>query len=305
MRKSAILGGSLVCGFFLAVAGCEPAAVGTAAGGIPSRSATDSGIAAMPSYYSVTNTPPPTRTQTPTSPPARPTETETIVTQTPTVCSPAGGLGVDGRAMPTPALPAGALIQNIRGQEQSLPLDCESRSAVDWAGFFGTKINELEFFHELPLTADPNLGFVGNVHGQWGNLPPNAYGVYAGPVALLLRNYGLAAHAYRGVTWDQLRTEVAAGRPVIVWVVGHVARSTPVTMTVTGGGDILAARYEHTVILVGYDEKHAAVLDGSMRYSVPYDAFLTSWGTLGNMAVVGRALPARPDCAGSAVELIP
>jgi uncharacterized protein YvpB len=212
---------------------------------------------------------------------------------------------VDGRAIATPTLPTSAAIQNIRGQEQSLPLDCESRSAVDWAGYFGVKIDELEFFHKLPVSNDPNQGFVGNVRGSWGNLPPNPYGVYAGPVAQLLRGYGMNAYAYRGMTWDQLRAEVTAGRPVIVWVVGHVSRSTPVTMTVTGGGEILAAKYEHTVIFVGYDEKHAAVLDGSVRYAVPYDVFLTSWGTLGNMAVVDRMIPARLDCTGSAVELVP
>ncbi len=303
MRKSAFLGGILLCGLFL-LAGCHPAALGTAAVETASRAATDSaGRSIMPTMpASPADTKPSTRTQSPAFTPAQPTGTGTHITQTPTYCS-TGGARADGRTIPT--LPAIASVQNIRGQEQSLPLDCESRSAVDFAGYFGVKINELEFFNKLPLSGDPNLGFVGNVRGQWGNLPPNAYGVYAGPVALLLRYYSVEAYAYRGMTWDQLRLEVAAGRPVIVWVVGHIARSTPVTMTVTGGEDILAARYEHTVILVGYDEKHAAVLDGSMRYTVPQDAFLTSWGTLGNMAVVGRALPARADCTGNTVELIP
>jgi hypothetical protein len=106
------------------------------------------------------------------------------------------------------------------------------------------------------------------------------------------------------MTWNQLRAEVAAGRPVIVWVVGHVARSMPVTMTATDGDPILAARYDHTVIFVGFDQKHAAVLDSSVRYAVPFTTFLTSWGTLGIMAVVGRVLPARSDCAGNAVELV-
>jgi uncharacterized protein YvpB len=240
------------------------------------------------------------------TPSATATPGSTSPTGTPAVDCPASGrLGVDGRTIPTATLPEEAMIKNNHGQGQSLPLDCESRSAVDWAGFFGVEIDELEFFNRLPSSDDPNKGFVGNVHGRWGNLPPNAYGVYAGPVAKLLRQYGLAAHAYRGLHGDQVRAELAGGRPVIVWVVGHVGSSTSVTMTVTSGSEILAARYEHTVILIGYDSKHAAVLDGSWKYSVSWQAFMASWDVLGDMAVVARTVPARPDCGGPPVELIP
>jgi uncharacterized protein YvpB len=163
----------------------------------------------------------------------------------------------------------------------------------------------LEFFNKLPVSDNPDKGFVGSVRGRWGNLPPNAYGVYAGPVAVLLRGYGVEAFAYRGLSWDQLRAEIAAGRPVIVWVVGHIWKSVPVTMTVASGDTILAARLEHTVILIGYNETMATVLDGGMKYSVPQSAFSDSWNVLGNMAIVGRILPSRPDCVGKAVELIP
>jgi uncharacterized protein YvpB len=224
---------------------------------------------------------------------------------TPTLCDANLAFGTDGSILPAPSLPAAAVIRNIRGRRQSLPLDCESRSAVDWAGYFGVEIDELEFFNKIPASDNPDEGFVGSVYGSWGNLPPNPYGVHAGPVAFLLRYYGLSAYAYRGMSWDQLRVELAARRPVIVWVAGHVWRSTPVTITVTGGDAILVARLEHTVILVGYTEKMATVLDGASSYSVDTSAFAASWSTLGNMAVVGRILPARPDCAGRAVELVP
>jgi uncharacterized protein YvpB len=213
--------------------------------------------------------------------------------------------GADGNLLPTPSLPPAAAIRDLHGHGQSLPLDCEARSAVDWAGFFGVEINELEFFNKIPSSDNPEKGFVGSVYGSWGNIPPDAYGVHAGPVAFLLRYYGLAAYAYRGMDWEQLRAEIAAGRPVIVWVVGHIWRSTPVTMTVTSGPSVLVARLEHTVILTGYTEKMATVLDGASRYSVEISAFMASWSTLGRMAIVGRILPARPDCAGQAVELVP
>ncbi len=224
---------------------------------------------------------------------------------TPTACEPNPHFAEDGSLLPTPTLPSKAVIQGIHGHGQSLPLDCESRSAVDWANYFGVEINELEFFNKIPVSDNPDKGFVGSVRGSWGNLPPHAYGVHAGPVAELLRYYGLAAYAYRGISWEQLRAELAAGRPVVVWVVGHVWRSTPVTMTVTSGANVLVARLEHTVILIGYTEKMATVLDGASKYSVEISVFMASWNVLGNMAIVGRILPARPDCAGRAVELVP
>jgi uncharacterized protein YvpB len=242
------------------------------------------------------------KTRTPSSSPS-PTD-RTPPAAAPTACEPNPRYGVDGILLPTVTLPAKAAIQ-MNGRRQSLPLDCESRSAVDWAAYFGVAIDELAFFHKLPASDNPDEGFVGSVYGSWGNLPPHAYGVHAGPVAFLLRYYGLEAYAYRGMGWEQLRAELAAGRPVIVWVTGHVWKSAPVTMTVTSGANVLVARQEHTVILTGYTEKMAGILDGAAKYSVDIPAFMASWGVLGNMAVVGRILPARPDCAGRAVELVP
>jgi uncharacterized protein YvpB len=240
----------------------------------------------------------PTGSRGPTATPNRPEGA-------PTACLPDPRYAEDGGLLPTATLPAEALIRNISGTGQSLPLDCESNSAADWAAYFGTAVDELEFFNRLPVSDDPNEGFVGSVYGNWGNLPPKGYGVYAGPVAKLLRAYGVAAYAYRGLDWEQLRQELAAGRPVFVWVVGHVWRSTPVTLTVESGETILAARLEHTVILIGYTAAMATVLDGAAKYSVPIQAFQDSWDTLGAMAILGRILPARPDCAGRAVELVP
>jgi uncharacterized protein YvpB len=309
MRRSAFSFGTLIVGIILILAGCQSAASAAGRQAVPPPTTEEQGLKSVQSTVTTSpymeETASTTRTPTPTLTPASPSATDTVATPTPTVCSAGGLIGLDGRAITTPTLPAKASIKNIYGQMQSLSLDCESRSAVDWAGFFGAKINELEFFRHLPVSDNPDKGFVGNVRGYWGGLPPGGYGVYAGPVALLLRDYDVAAYAYRGMTWDQLRAEVVAGRPVIVWVVGHVGRSTPVTMTVTGGAEILAARYEHTVILIGYDGKYAGVLDGSMKYSVTLSAFMESWNVLGDMAIVAQPLPSRPDCAGAAVELIP
>lgn len=223
----------------------------------------------LPPEWTKTPLPPPTFTRTP-----RPTRTPTeTLTTTPT-------------ATPTPTLPSEARISGLAGHRQTLSLSCELRSAADWAGFFGVNIDEMEFFHRLPVSDNPEVGFVGDVNGDWGYLPPKAYGVYAGPVAELLRAYGARAQAGRNLSWEALQQEIIAGRPVLVWIVGHVWDGKPVNYTAQDGQTTVVARYEHTVILIGYSATRVTVVDGENRYSRPLTTFLHSWSVLGNMAIL-------------------
>jgi uncharacterized protein YvpB len=99
----------------------------------------------------------------------------------------------------------------------------------------------------------------------------------------------VTASAVRGLTWDELRAEIDANRPVIAWVIADLGVGTAVEYTAASNGHTtLVARYEHTVIVVGYGDNTVTVLDGSLTYSRSQTQFLASWGVLGNMAVVGR-----------------
>lgn len=192
-----------------------------------------------------------------------------------------------------PDLPDEALIAGVNGRSQSLPLDCESRSAVDWAAFFGERIDELRFFDRLPSSENPDLGFVGDVYGRWGQVPPNPYGVHAEPVAALLREYGLSAYAHRPLSWDGLRAEIAAGNPVIAWIVGtqiqgyydYVVNGTPLYYLPPDGNLTIVAPYEHTVIVTGYTKDAVTFLNGGRLATRSLEQFLDSWSVLGNMAV--------------------
>jgi uncharacterized protein YvpB len=185
--------------------------------------------------------------------------------------------------------PVTKVLLDVNGQPQALPLSCESRSAADWAAYFGTAIDELEFFSRLPQSDNPDKGFVGDVRGQWGGVPPNAYGVHAEPVAAVLRDYGLSAQAVRGMTWDDIKAELNAGRPVITWVVGHIwANGKPMEYIPLDGTTVIVAPYEHTVMVVGYDPVNAIIRDGAKLYARPVESFMLSWAPLGNMAVVWR-----------------
>ncbi len=185
-------------------------------------------------------------------------------------------------------LPVKASIKEINGHSQSYQLSCESRSAVDWAAYYGVKIKEKKFLNSLPHSDNPELGFVGNAHDAWGAIPPASYGVHAAPVADSLNHFGVKAQAKKGMTWQEVRKEIAHGNPVIVWVIGQMQNGTPILYHSKGGKTVTVARYEHTMILVGYDQNSVQAVDAfsGQRRIFPLKIFLASWKVLGNMAIV-------------------
>ena len=195
---------------------------------------------------------------------------------------------------PTPvSLPSEAYVNGMSGQDQQLELDCESRSAADWAKHFGFNLDEIDFLNHLLGSDDPEVGFVGNPDGTQGNIPPNDYGVHAPPVASLLRNYGLAANSFRSLQWNDLRAEIASGNPTIVWIIGGVnynlVNGTPHYYTAASTGKTtIVAPWEHTVILVGYTSDTVTVLNGSRFITLSLNQFLDSWSVLDFMAVLAR-----------------
>lgn len=194
-------------------------------------------------------------------------------------------------------IPDQAYISGFAGHAQAYSLSCESRSAADWAAYWGVYIDETEFLNALPRSDDPNKGFVGDPNGAWGYIPPSAYGVHADPVAELLREYGLDAHAGTGLTWDELRAEVAEGRPVIVWVIGSIWAGTPRDYETDDGDVVTVANNQHTMVLIGYDENRVHLVDALTGYTITHtlENFLTSWAVLGNMAVVGEGSGQLPN----------
>jgi LysM repeat protein len=128
---------------------------------------------------------------------------------------------------------------------------------------------------------------------------------------VLLQEYGLQADARRGLEWDDLRTEIAADRPVIVWIIGQMWPGSPVSYTASDGHETTVASFEHTMTLIGYDATTVQVVDAYSGWTqtYPLGSFLASWSTLGNMAVTGfregGRLPAAPETAGDSYSVQP
>jgi LysM repeat protein len=199
-------------------------------------------------------------------------------------------------------LPVAAAVAGISGHSQSLPLDCEARTAVDWAAFFGASIGEQTFFDALPKTDNPETGFVGNVYDAPGSLPPNGYGVYEAPLAQLLSANGVPALERRNASESELQSEIAAGRPAIVWYIYGFRVTTLYDRTAADGSVYSVAPFEHTGIVIGYDPSSYTVIDAfsGMANRVDRAQFLNSWAVLGNRAVIadGSApLAPPPDAA--------
>ena len=186
-------------------------------------------------------------------------------------------------------LPDQAFVSGVVGHPQSYSLSCESRSAADWAAYWGVDISETEFMQSLPHSDNPEKGFVGNPSNDWGYTPPYSYGVHAAPVAQLLRDYGLDAHAGKGLSWEEIRAEVAEDRPVIVWVIGNILSGRAKEYTPSDGENVIVAAFEHTMILVGYDDQRVHLIDAFTGQTLTHtiDNFLVSWSVLGNMAIMG------------------
>jgi uncharacterized protein YvpB len=186
---------------------------------------------------------------------------------------------------PSP-IPESYYIDNITGHRQVYHLGCEASASVDWANFFGTTIYEFTFQTSLPLSDNPDYGFVGDVNSDWGQIPPYAYGVYADPVADLLNTYGLPAKAVKGYTLAEVKQKISEGKPVIVWIIGNMEWSKSVAYTDSLGRTTTVAPYEHVVILTGYNQDTIRYMTNGRFIDTPTDVFLTSWGVLGNMAVI-------------------
>lgn len=231
--------------------------------------------------------------------PATPTPFQPLPTDTPTLTpTPTQTNTPEPTATPKPTktprpeptsdgLPASYAISGVYGFDQAHRLSCESRSAVDWARYFGVEIEEDTFLYALPTSDDPDSGFVGSPDGMEGQLPPNAYGVHADPVADLLNQYGSSARAVHYMSFEELKQQIASGQPVMVWVFGNTWwGGTSVQYTASNGHTSTVIAYEHTVIVTAYDEAEVTILDGGTYYYRTIAQFESSWATLGNMAVI-------------------
>jgi len=187
----------------------------------------------------------------------------------------------------------------LSGHTQRHGLSCEARAACDLLAAHGMRVGEDEFLARLPRSENPDEGFVGDVDGPGGQLPPEGYGVHAGPVALALRASGLDARAERGRDLAWLRAEVDAGRPVLVWLTPGCRPSRRVTLRDARGKAFVAVPWEHAALVIGEKPSRIVFLDPSWGEVREADdaAFDAAWALFDRAAVSAAEPPpaARPE----------
>lgn len=210
-----------------------------------------------------------------------PTVSVTQGTSSPTLTAVTSGMVTS-----SPDYPDSFYIHNISGHKQVYSLGCEASAAFDWANYFGVSFYEFDFQVSLPLSDNPDYGYVGDVNSVWGQIPPYAYGVHSGPVADQLVEFGLPARSVRNYTLDEVKQKLSESKPIIVWVIGNMEYSEPVEYIDKQGRSVMVAPYEHVVILTGYNETSIRYMTNGKFYDIPTEVFLSSWSVLGNMAVI-------------------
>jgi len=155
------------------------------------------------------------------------------------------------------------------------------------AAFWGVTFAEDDFFRRLPKSDNPHRGFLGDVDLPAGTMPPDGYGVYVGPIAANLRSFGLDARAYHEWSIEDLKAELAAGRPAILWATYEMQLPGVETWTSSDGATSVVVKWQHTFIAVGYDEGGVYLVDAydGVTKHFSYAAFAPAWDQLGRMAV--------------------
>ncbi|MFI8460577.1 C39 family peptidase [Kitasatospora sp. NPDC085464] len=200
------------------------------------------------------------------------------------------------------AAPSGAATTAVPHYSQQLANDCEAASLRMVLAARGVQVGDQAILARIgvdrvhyqfgvsgPLSGDPYRAFVGDPNGS--ETAGTGYGVYYPPVARAAGSYGLAVmQAGQGISPSELRAQVAAGHPAIVWV-DYGWRDVPAgSYTAYDGRQVLyAGPSEHTVVVSAVRDGQFLVEDPARGESwISEGAFDAGYATYQDMAVIVR-----------------
>jgi uncharacterized protein YvpB len=186
-------------------------------------------------------------------------------------------------AYATNTIPSASKIPDMPVFAQQRTLSCEYSATRAAVARWGVNIEEHEFINAIGFNANPHIAFRGNINGVFGGTTD--YGIYPEPIALFLNTRGFHTKLLIGGL-DELKAEIAMGRPVVVWVPAGAGWGSPFETSFEGANFKLMP-YEHAVNIYGYNEGGVFVADpGFGTYDFySWDAFSRAWSYLDNMAM--------------------
>jgi uncharacterized protein YvpB len=206
----------------------------------------------------------------------------------------------DSNKSPLPPPKFARLDAPIIKQYPELYNGCEITSLAMLLQYYGVDKGKMELVPEMKIDhtpmvmnqhgvikywGDPDTGFVGDVTGV-----RKGYGIHAEGIIELLKRYIPLAENMTGQPFIELEKKIANGIPVMVWttVTFQAPKENQWVTWNTPNGPVTVTFQEHTVLLVGYDEKHVYINDprqGLKNLQVEKDQFLDSWEALGKQAL--------------------
>jgi len=198
----------------------------------------------------------------------------------------ATGVVLMGRSIPLPGDrddAAGSMIPNVFTYQQRRSLSCEYASLHIATGLLGNPISEYAFDDVVPRHENPHLGYRGDIQGTWGNT--DDYGVYAGPLAQALGSFGFTGNAFYGER-AELTAELAAGRPVVVWLAMRGAAGS-FDAYMNDGTRYQLTRWMHVMVAYGYDDDGVYLTDPGTAALRFYDwgTYLAMWNVMDGMGL--------------------
>ncbi len=183
--------------------------------------------------------------------------------------------------------PASASLKGVPATGQIWSLSCEYAAVSAATAYYGKKVTQQTFHSAIGNHLNPHKGFRGDIAGgPWGGI--TNYGVYAEPIVPVLKRWGFGkSYAfYSGA--ETLKTEVAAGRPVVVWLVGTYSPQGRTVRTDTDGERFSLIPYEHAVVVTAYDAGGVTVMDPgpASTYKLSWAKFDAAWAQLDRMSLV-------------------
>jgi uncharacterized protein YvpB len=194
---------------------------------------------------------------------------------------------------------SGVLLSGFPLLKQQHMLTCEASAAS-----MGTKaaLTEAQIMARMPRSANPNLGFRGNLDG----LPDPKlwnYGVYAGPVRKVLSSYGYTSVLLQNATNADVKTYIRKGWPVMLWLTYALKPAVP-RLGMAGGRPFVLVPHEHAILALGYDANTVIANDPWLPKIVRYrwSDFDHSWALFGNMALAIDPCPAPGPVGGLTLQ---
>ena len=166
---------------------------------------------------------------------------------------------------------------------QQRNLSCEYAALHMVTTAWGDPISEYAFDNLVGWSANPHVGYRGDITGWWGRT--DDYGVYAEPLSWALDDYGYYGEVLYAVgNSNVLTSRLDQGIPVIVWL--GMWGDQSVYEVLDGRGFTVVAGM-HVMVAYGYDESGVYLSDpgtGTYRFYSWAD-FMWMWNILDGMAL--------------------